>query len=340
MAVIATVAALLVIVDPYGMGPFGRSPHPRLMDSNQRAMIPQILRSRQFDSVVAGSSVVALMAPAVLEQSLGGRFANVGMIGAHPAEIEHAVRLFARETPGARTLVLGLDPNWCSPVSLGAGRRRFPTAFYDANPWNDVAEYWTLESLEIAMRKLAALAGLARPRLREDGYEVFSMDETRYDPARARALIAADSAAVDRGAGRQDAGRQDAGRQDAGNTPSAFPELVRLERILASLPAGALALIAFMPQHQSVQPRAGTPRDARLAACKQHIAAIAARAGAGFVDFYLPSPLTQRDDNFWDGAHARISVAGRIIDVLSQVRLKTAGDADDGSWRILTRPSL
>ena len=47
--------------------------------------------------------------------------------------------------------------------------------------------------------------------------------------------------------------------------------------------------------------------------CKRRVAALARRASEPLaVDFMLPSPITERDDNYWDALHYRIAIADRI----------------------------
>ncbi|TXN21446.1 hypothetical protein FV225_26835, partial [Methylobacterium sp. WL93] len=59
--------------------------------------------------------------------------------------------------------------------------------------------------------------------------------------------------------------------------------------------------------------------------------------GALVVDFRLPSPITTRDENYWDALHYRLPVAARIVEGL-QAAAETGADAADGSYRVLAHP--
>jgi hypothetical protein len=62
--------------------------------------------------------------------------------------------------------------------------------------------------------------------------------------------------------------------------------------------------------------------------CKRRVAALMTRVpNALAVDFMRPSPITNVDDNYWDGMHYRIAVADRIArDLAAAERGQTSLD--------------
>lgn len=324
LAAVAFVAAM----DPYGLRAApGRPPGP-LMDSNQRFMYPQVVRSRAYDSAVFGSSTSRLLDPTDLDRSLGGRFANLAMNAATPYEQVEMARLFLRNvTP--RSVLFGLDRNWCDP---DADTQRFTPRPFPAWLYAEDAPFATLrqvnwQSLTAAGSVLLHRLGRAPARLREDGYAVFTPPESRYDAARAaRHIHGGPTQADDRPAGGVS--------QDA---VDAMPALPWLDEILGAMPAETAKTVAFMPVHVIEQGAAGTAMGRREALCKARVAAIGRRHGALVVDFRFPSPVTRTDTNYWDALHYRLPIAGRIVEALAAARAKGTDDPD-GFYRVLAHP--
>ncbi|MFD0937528.1 hypothetical protein ACFQ12_20400, partial [Methylobacterium trifolii] len=174
--------------------------------------------------------------------------------------------------------------------------------------------------------------GLAGPRIRGDGYAVFTPPEAAYDPHRARMHIHAGTA--------HDPDSADAtGMRPQQSAPAdgMMPALETLDRLLAAVPAGALKLIAFMPVHAAAQGPPGSAQGLREAACKARVTEIAQARGAVGVDFRISSPVTTRDENYWDALHYRLPVAGRIVAGL-KAAAETGRDAEDGFYRVLAHP--
>ena len=64
----------------------------------------------------------------------------------------------------------------------------------------------------------------------------------------------------------------------------------------------------------------------------------AARHGVPVVDFRIRSPVTTRDENYWDRLHYRVPIATRIIDGLARA-LAAGKDDPGGDWRMLNAPA-
>ena len=86
-----------------------------------------------------------------------------------------------------------------------------------------------------------------------------------------------------------------------------------LDDVLAMTPSGTRNIIALMPGHITTQAASGTIQEARISECKTRIAAISARHDAHYVDFWIYSPITTKDENYWDPLHYRVPIAERIV---------------------------
>lgn len=326
---VATATALLgftVAMDPYGVfASPSRAPAP-IMDVNQRYMYPQMTRSGQFDSAVFGTSTVRLLDPTRLDAGLGGKFANLAMNAATPWEQTQLAALFLRQTPKARTLVFGLDANWCDADADSDSKRltfrSFPPWLYDDDRTFDFLRMFDFQSLEIATRVAANRLGLAKDRIRSDGYEVFTPPENLYDLERARAHI---------WAGKPDVRPVEPPVQPPASVTASwrFPAAHWLETLLRAAPEGTRVALVFPPTHIASQPRPGSEEAARQAACKKTFAQLGARYGATVLDFRFPNAVTARDDNYWDNLHYRLPIAARLTDaIIAGLRRAPARDPD------------
>lgn len=328
-------AALILLADPYGRRVAPGRPRPPIMDLNQRYMYPQIVRSGAYDSAAFGTSTIRLLDPEQLNRLFGGRFANLGLNAGTPYEQLQLIDLFLRRVARPRTLILGLDLPWCEAEADKPAKRftsrSFPPWLYDENPWNDLIELFNLRGLEIAARVVLNRLGRVPERIRADGFEVFTPPEASYDLARARLhiwfnrperRIVPASPAVTLSA-------TEAERL-------AMPALAWLDGALAKVPAGTEVILAFLPIHVAAQMQPESAAEALDRACKERVAALAAKRGATLVDFRRASPITTDDANYWDPLHMRLPVAARVAEALKAARV-TGADAPDGFYRVMVR---
>ncbi len=325
----ALLLAIAAIADPYGLRAApGRPPGP-IMDSNQRFVYPQIVRSRVYDSAVFGTSTLRLLDPQRLDRAFGGRFANLAMNAATPWEQVQAADLFLRELAMPRTLIFGIDRTWCEADADAPGKRitfrSFPPWLYDEVTAGDWLRLANFQTVEIALRHAAHKVGLMPERMRNDGFEVFTPPEAAYDLARARGHIwgaagppakppvpAAPAAPVDA-------------------MPDApFPALRWLDALLESAPPATGIMLVLPPVHVAAQAQGAAT--AREEACKARLAAIADRHGVLLVDFRYATPLTVEDSNYWDPLHVRLPVAEEVVRMLGQA---ASGARSGPSWRVL-----
>jgi hypothetical protein len=313
LGVAGTLFGFVVLLDPYGVRvEAGESPRP-LMDLNQRFMYPQLVRSGAFDSAIIGTSTIRLLDPAILSQGLQARFVNLGMNAATPWEQVQIAALFARKTAAPKLVIWGIDLPWCEAEATQEERkltpRPFPPWLYDDSGWNDWAKQLNFTALEIAVRLAGHRLGLVPPRIRGDGYEVFTPPEASYDLARARFHLY-------RGNDGKPLDLAPLTPPEA-ITPEQraawrFPALAWLDQALAAFPAQTQRILVLPPIHGGALPREGTAAFQRQLACKAQIAAIAGKRGAIIADYAHLSPLTGEDTNYWDPAHYRLPIARRI----------------------------
>lgn len=323
-------AAAVAAADPYGLRAAPGRPAGPLMDLNQRYMYPQVVRSGRFDAAVFGTSTARLLDPRQLDAAFGARFANLAMNAATPWEQRQLAALFLRETR-PRALIFSLDATWCQ-ADADAKRltfRAFPPWLYGEAPprgeanWRGYAHQLNLRSLEIAGRVAAhRLLGQRRApaRIRDDGFEVFVPPDATYDAERARAHIRA------------------SGSDDApARGPIETPALAWLDALLAQVPRDAVRIVAFMPVHVAAQGRPGSAAAERDRVCKARAAAIARARGATTVDFRIPSPITTRDENYWDALHYRLPIGATIVEGLA--RAAATGRDDPGGLYTVVPPA-
>jgi hypothetical protein len=303
-ALVVFVYAFIALVDPWGMLPLS-PPLPReLVTLNQRFSYPMLARDPRFDSVVIGTSSARLLRPPMLEEALGGRFANLSMNSGTAWEQSQLLALFTRSHPAPRNVLIGLDVVWCESGPLRRlTPRPFPDWMYGANLWRGYAEILNPFAAEEAGKQALAMLGLARPRYARDGWADFLPDDRRYDAPRAAAGLVPPPS----------------GPAPAVAPAFDFPQHALLAERLAALPAATRVLLFFVPYHVSLQPRPGTIDELLWAACRRDIEAIArARPGTILADFMIPSSITREDTNYWDPQHYRIGIADRLVRDLAE----------------------
>ncbi len=333
LAIALAAAAILwlavALLDPFGVSPI-RLPIARpIMDINQRYMYPQIVRAKAHDSVVIGTSTSRLLDPNDLNATFGGRFANLAMNAATAWEQTELAKLYLRHQPAPKAFIVGLDRMWCQREGelQKITFRGFPEWMYDDNPWNDLPHLFNSQTLEITGRLILYHLGLMPERIRSDGYEVFTPPEATYDLARARWHIYRDVPG-----GTISPITPAVTLTDAQRAALAFPALAWLDDLLSRVPPTSFRMLAAMPIHIAAQPRPGSHEAAVVGACMDRIAAIARRHGVPYVDFAIPSPVTTRDENYWDPLHYRLPIARRIIEGMAAAKEGRA--AADGLYAL------
>jgi len=313
-AIILSAFALVAIVDPYDSLAFSPPWKRYRVTTNERYAFAGMIRHGRFDSAVFGTSTAMLLQPAELDARLGGRFANFAMSYGTAWEQAQTMKFFADHAHApVRTIVVGLDMDWCSTTTPLAKltQHPFPPWEYDDNPWNDYAHLLNTRAILHSVREALMMAHLVPPEFQDDGYYRFTPEDSRYDPARARKAIYASSLLappID-----PHAEPVAVGPRPANWT---FPDLALLSQALDGFPAATRKILVFVPLHISVllDPR----QWAQFTHCKAAAVDIAkTRPNVAVIDFMRPSVLTRNDDAYWDSVHYRVGHATEIIDAIA-----------------------
>ncbi len=317
----AALSVMVIWADPYGVRTAGKhGVAPQLVDSNQRYMYPQLVRSDLFDSAVLGTSSSRLLDPARLSELFSTRFANLAMNAATPWEQTQMMALVRANWTKPAAIIWGLDATWCEMDADSPAKRLTPRSFpewlYQDKPpsaWLSLPKLMNMTTLELAFRRLAMLAGQMGPRMRPDGFDEFTPPDATYDAARARfhlyrhragdvpATLPPDSIIADTNV---------AGGSENGKW--LFPALGWLEASLQALPSTTRKILLLPPVHAASLPTEDSSERARIAACKSAIVALGQRNSATVVDYRILSPVTREETRFWDPLHYRVDVARMI----------------------------
>lgn len=331
-AVIATfcVGALLLalfvaLLNPFGNLPTGVFGRHVVMDINQRFQYPALIREKQFDSFVLGTSTSRLLNPDRLAAKFGGRFINLAINSGRAWEQVELGKLALRNVPKPRNVLIGLDYVWCvmDADENRVTKRGFPDWMFDDDPYNDLPFMLNFRTVEIAGRKLAYHLGLIGPRIPSNGYEVFVPPEDQYDAKKAARKIWKGR--------RRNSRRPPYIASEAERKAWRFPALSWLDTYLGALPAETNVMLMWMPVHIAGRPPVGTVRRAREEECKLRVAEIAARHKAHDVDFRISSDITRNDLNYWDRLHYRVGIAAQIVGELA-LAVKTGADSPKKLW--------
>lgn len=324
-------AGAIWIVDPYdnlpGSVPFKRMP----LAQNQRYSYPAIARNPVFDSVVIGTSTSRLLRPDKFNEAFNARFANLSMNSATAYEQARILEVFARHHHPPKHVIVGLDIVWCrvGEEQVKYTFRKFPEWMYDANSWNDIAHILAFKTFEDVVRQAGYLLGLRKARYGYDGYANFLPSENQYDLDKARMKIY-----------RSNKPRH---REVPANPPPgiekkraswSFPSHPLLDGFLKKLPAKTQKTLFFVPYHRYYLPVPNTETAARWNECKGRISKIARKySNTVVLDFMIPSPITKRDENYWDVLHYTAGIADKLVSLIA--RGASGKSAPHGEYSVL-----
>lgn len=328
LTIAVVIAGVVWVVDPYQNLPFSPPLERAPAASNQRYAYPAIARDPAFDSLIVGTSTMRLLPPERLNAALGGRFANLSMNSATAYEQMRIGQLFAHHHRDARYLIVGIDIVWCEDVEAPEKYtfRRFPEWMYDGSSWNDVPSMLEFKTFEIVGRQAGYLLGLREARYGRDGYRSFLPPRTEYNLAKARQNIYGNPK------GRPQ--RPPERAAEPAEPEPVFGSHDHLKSLLKAFPEETRKLLVFVPYHAYRQPKAGTRAAQMWNACRDRIVEIAGQfKNTTVLDFMIESPLTSRDENYWDPLHYSNEVAGRLADLIA--RGVQGQESPAGEYRIL-----
>jgi hypothetical protein len=320
----AVIYAFVVLVDPFDTLPLSPPADRAPVATNARFSLPALARSEKFDSTILGTSTSRLLRPAVLDAEFGARFANLAMNDATVHEQSRMLSVFARAHPAARLVLVGLDVRRCvtGDTYEKLTQRPFPEWMYKSNPWLGYREMFNLYAVQEAGQQFGILSGITRRRYGRDGYTSFVPPDSEYDAARVAMHLRAAEPEIP------------PGERSGAATTWRYPAIEQLGSDLSLLADSTRKILFFVPYNHVLLSSAGSPGALVWNECKRRVARLAARAPNTLaVDFMLPSPITETDDNYWDALHYRVAIADRLVhDLAAADRGEASADFRVLSW--------
>lgn len=325
---LASCLLAVLLVDPLGVSPIRLLRDDVLVEWNRRFMTPRVVRSGDHDSYVVGTSTLHHVAPAVLEATLGGRFANTGTHGATPYEQSRVLDLILRQPKPPRMVVHGLDATWCAanPPRYHP-ESRFPDWLYDNGLAGHLMHLLNGRMLTLVYKRALIALGRRAPDLEPSGFHNDLPDDASWTA----------ETVVPRLWGPQGPQPRDADPLVPPNGPvgaGTYPALDMLAEVLARAERGTRVVLVMMPVHLVSLPSRGSEPAARLSDCKARLARIARDGGMTAMDYLHPSALTENDENFWDNDHTRVGFGARFATDIAAA-LGGSMHAPDGVWNRL-----
>jgi hypothetical protein len=293
--------ALLIVIDPFATGRFLPA-----RDAVPAATAPRManaarIRNGGFDAAIIGNSTIQLLSPERLAALTGQRFVQLSIPGTGPVEQRVVTeRLLMERGASLRTLVIGLDANWCSDNSGFRPLNPFPFWLYAESRIDYVKGLFRFDSVEALPRRLLGLASRSEA-FRPDGFWNYELIREGYQRFSGEALKGA----------------------DVTHPPTYRKAATReLNAIIDRLPAGVRMIALHPPVYLSAEGAAARPGFVALGHCKAELAAVLRRvAGSVVVDALIPDATTARRENFYDQNHYKGSVAVELERKIADVML-------------------
>ncbi len=312
----------IIIIDPFDNLPLSPNFKRVQVKRSERDFKPALARRPQYDSVVIGTSTAMLLHPERLSEVFNAHFTTLTMPLASPYEQDRLLALFQLYHPAPRYVIMGVDYFWCEQKSLpkqmgftvGQPMRDW---MYDENRWNN----WpSLNSnmLKYSRRQLQKLLGSGLDSAAYDGYYDFTVDDYGpYDQNRALVHIYGQQQPIPR------PGDFNPERLDAmSKQKQAYPEVDRLNKLLATLPTETVKLLVFPPYHWYRLFQMNKDTLQSLASCKHRIAELGEQLENYYVlDFMRLSSISLKDSHYWDSQHYNTEIAKSLEMMMSNAVL-------------------
>lgn len=313
--VFATLAASLVVLDPYDTGRFALLKAQGVPAQAPRTAHASRGRDPAFEAAILGNSHIQILSPEELTRQTGIPFVSLAVPGTGPRETFALLDYFLRNrTKPARALVLGIDPPWCRSEADMPTWLPFPFWLYERSPWRYLAGIVRMGSLEDAFRRLA-FAFRPSKRARPDGYwdydEGFVWQKERHGPLFARPAPSGV--------------RNETGR---------FPAIDALGRELDRLPPDLPVILVRPPVHRTALAEPGSALARSEEACRTALSRMAeGRRSVALLDWRVDRPEIHIDGNFIDPTHYRRPIARALERDVAAAILESAKVPGGKPWR-------
>ncbi len=314
LILLAVVFLFVAIVDPTDSlplsPPFDRYPAA----TNQRFSYTAIARSKQFDSLILGTSTTRMLEPAKLNNGLGVKLANLSMNSATWWEQQQIFKLFLRNHNQPKLIIWGIDTIWCTPGNTGPRLtpRKFPDWLYDENKWNNYLHILNFKTIERAGKQVGILLGLREPIYGKDGYKSLNKKGTPYNIDKARVKIYGRTTPIPPAKILAKPAIDTATR-----LKWSFPNLKTLKKSISLVNEKTRVVLMLVPYHQNALGAANGATMLKYNECKKRILEISSKLkNVDFIDFMYRSAFTSKDENYWDPLHFNEQGAKQIENAL------------------------
>lgn len=302
-ALLATLLALVVFLDPYDTGRFALLRTPGVADQGPRTAHASRGRDPAFGGAIFGNSHLQLVSPERLKEATGVPFVSLTVPATGPKEQFALIDYFVRTRPAApKALVIATDGYWCGSDPAMPNWKPFPFWLYDPDPLAYLSGLIRYDTLEEITRRIELALG-RRARARPDGYWDY---EGNY-------VWRAEAVAVD-------LARRHASAPT--NLTGAFPPLDRLRARIAALPPETVVVLVRPPVYVTSLPQPGTPEAEAEASCLAALRMVAAgRPRTALVDWRRDRPENRMIENYFDHTHYRTPIARALeADIAAAIR--------------------
>jgi len=301
----ALLYAAVVLLDPFATGRLTPTSHFDVTIEKRMFAHAGRVRNPAFDAAVIGNSRGFALETRRLSAASGRTFTHLTQEATFAGDQLKMAQLFVAARAGRSAMIVHVidDGVWCNPAR-GTTAYKMPWWLYERSDLQYLRNIFSADSLRAAALRVSMLLGL-RPRnaLRSDGYALWlPRDTAELRQEMLRAPRPKNVAAVD----------------------APFPNLDDLARTLQGFDAAVVVVLFMPPVFAGALPVAGSPAEARLAACKARVAAIvAARPNTAFVDALTDRESVRNPNNFIDATHyldpVAVEVEGGIVAAVRQL---------------------
>ncbi|MGL5116855.1 MAG: hypothetical protein ACRC7C_16180 [Beijerinckiaceae bacterium] len=292
---------LLLAFDPFATGRFAPVSDPVPAATAPRMANASRIRHSPFDAAIVGNSTIQLLSPQRLQALTGQTVVQLSIPGTGPVEQKAVVdRLLADRGTTLKTLVLGLDSQWCSTADDFKPLNPFPFWLYGESNRAFAAGLFRFDSVEALPRRILG-AGPRTAEYRPDGF--WDFERLRDGPQRA--------------------GEQQLEGADVTHKPSqSHAALGVLNAIIDRIPPGVRLIVLHPPVYLSPEGAVSRPGYEALARCKAQVAdALKRFSGGVVVDALVPDTTTTTRSNFYDQNHYVGRVAFELEQRLADIML-------------------
>jgi hypothetical protein len=306
--------AFILVVDPYDV--FSWSPDfDRYPVGKSRLHKPAQARSKDFDSVILGTSSVMLLNPKSFDKALGTNFVNLSLPAGSPYEQLRIAELFHRHHDKTKAVIISVTDVWCRINGTGKylnvnrpklmDSRKIKEWMYTDSIWGQLPPLDS-DIFEDTVDQIKILIGKEEPEYSLDGYNNFvARYERKYSKERRHNNLY--------GSGKRKKEKEYLIQKEV-MEKWGFPDLTLLENYLSGLDDDVKKVLLFAPNHFNHGSYQGSHNKARIAECKRRVDVIRNTVdNTRVVDFMFESPISLVDSNFYDPRHYTIEIADMIV---------------------------